>query len=99
VRYRIDRAGGTATLLEQITDPDAPASQWGGSTRKLPGGNWVVAWGHSTFVTEETPSGHFVVTLKFLNDAWSYRANPVLPGTLNPAALRRGMDRMAKEGR
>jgi hypothetical protein len=96
VRYRIDPQKRTATLLERLVNPRVAYSQALGGARKLPGGNWVVAWGHSTYVTEETPSGHFVVTLRFLKDHWSYRANPVPPGRLNPAALRRGMDRMAK---
>jgi hypothetical protein len=96
VRWRIDPEKRTARLLERLVNPRVGYSQALGGARKLPGGNWVVNWGHSTFVTEETPAGHFVVTLKFLADHWSYRANPVLPGGLNPAALRRGMDRMAK---
>jgi Arylsulfotransferase (ASST) len=96
VRWRIDPKKRTARLVERLVNPRVGYSQALGGARKLPGGNWVVAWGHSTFVTEETPGGHFVTTLRFLDDHWSYRANPVPPGRLNPAALRRGMDRMAK---
>jgi hypothetical protein len=97
VRYRIDPAKRTARLLERLVNPDVDYSQALGGARKLPGGNWVVSWGHSPVVTEETPGGHFVTTLHFAGDHWSYRANPVLPGRLNPAALRRGMDRMARQ--
>jgi hypothetical protein len=96
VRYRIDAEKRTATLVERVVNPNVKYSQALGGARKLPGGDWVVSWGHSPIVTEQTPSGHFVMTLRFLDDHWSYRANPVLPGRLNPARLRRGMDRMAK---
>jgi hypothetical protein len=48
-------------------------------------------------VTEQTPGGRVVTSFRFHDAHWSYRANPVLPGRLNPAVLRRGMDRMAKQ--
>jgi hypothetical protein len=96
VRYRIDAAKRRAKLVERIVNPNVAYSQALGGARKLPGGNWVVSWGHSPVVTEETPGGRFVTTLRFADQHWSYRANPVLPGRLNPASLRRGMDRMAK---
>ncbi|HKP92065.1 MAG TPA: arylsulfotransferase family protein [Thermoleophilaceae bacterium] len=95
-RYRIDPAKRTARLVETVVNPNVKFSLALGGARKLPGGNWVVGWGHSTLVTEQTPDGRFVTTFNFHRDHWSYRANPVLPGRLNPAALRRGMDRIAK---
>jgi hypothetical protein len=96
VRYRVDRGKRTARLVESVVNPNVGFSLALGGARKLPGGNWVVNWGHAPRVTEQTPDGRFVTAFRFYGDHWSYRANPVLPGQLNPAALRRGMDRMAK---
>jgi hypothetical protein len=93
VRYGIDAGARTATLLEQLTDPDVPKSQWGGSTRKLPGGNWVTSWGGKPFVTEMTPSGDQVFRL-VLTHSSSYRTFPVPFGTLGAARLRAAMDAM-----
>jgi arylsulfate sulfotransferase len=42
VRYSIDPIAKTATLLEQVNDPDVPGSLFVGSARKLTGGNWVM---------------------------------------------------------
>jgi hypothetical protein len=67
-----------------------------GSARLLPGGNWVVAWGHTPWVTEQTGTGQRVLTIEFSNDAeMTYRAEPVLPDRLSRQPLRRGMDAMA----
>jgi hypothetical protein len=98
LRFSIDEAAGTATEIEQITDPAAVYSTCCGSARKLPGGNWVMSWGSSGVVTELTPSGRRVFALRFggRKGADSYRAFPVLPGRLSIGALRRGMDAMAR---
>jgi hypothetical protein len=93
LRYRIDAQARTATLLEQLTDPEVTSSDWGGGTRKLPGGNWVTAWCHRQLVTEMTPSGKLVFRLVLVRRS-SYRVYPVLPGRLSAATLRSGMDRM-----
>jgi hypothetical protein len=93
VRYAIDTQARSATLVEQVTDPDAPASQWGGSTRRLPGGNWVTAWGGLPLVSEATPAGARVFRLTLTNSS-SYRAFPVPFGTLSASRLRAAMDEM-----
>lgn len=92
VRYAIDRSARTATLIEDVRDTDAPGSRCCGSTRRLPGGNWVSAWGANPFVTEQTATGGRVFKLSFTQGLFSYRANPVLPGQLSRTALRAGMD-------
>ncbi|HET8980947.1 MAG TPA: arylsulfotransferase family protein, partial [Solirubrobacteraceae bacterium] len=93
VRYAIDPTARTATLLESLRKPFVPGSSWCcGSARKLPGGDWVVSWGASRYVTEQTPDGRLVFTLTFLQGLASYRAFPILPGQLSIAALRAGMD-------
>jgi arylsulfotransferase ASST len=94
VLYRIDTTRRTATLLESITDPAVNVSDCCGGARLLPGGDWVIAWGHHTLMTETDPKGNRVFLLRF-PDRTSYRAVPVLPGGLDPARLRAGMDAMA----
>ncbi|MFL5781991.1 MAG: arylsulfotransferase family protein [Thermoleophilaceae bacterium] len=93
VRYVIDPGARTATLVEQLTHPDAPASQWGGSARKLPGGNWVTAWGGLKLLTETTPAGERVFRLTLRKGSW-YRAFPVPYGTLSASRLRDAMEEM-----
>jgi hypothetical protein len=94
VRYSIDETANTATLLERVTDLEAPNSGCCGGSRKLPGGNWVMAWGQNPFVTELTPAGGRVYKVTFTQGLFSYRANPVPFGTLSAAAVRGGMDTM-----
>jgi hypothetical protein len=93
LRFGIDPQAGTATLLEQLTDPFGSMSPCCGSARKLPGGNWVISWGGTDLVTEETPAGKSVFALSF-PEYISYRAFPVLPHKLKRSALYAGMDAM-----
>jgi hypothetical protein len=95
VRFRIDAAARTATRIEHVTNPDIRKSQWGGSARKLPGGDWVIAWGATSLVTEQRPSGATVLALRFGSGHFTYRAAAIPPGRLAATALRRGMDRIA----
>lgn len=94
LRFRIDTTTRTATLLEWIETSLVPESPFVGSARKLPGGNWVVCWGGSTLVTEQTAGGAPVLGLRFKGSQHSYRAVPILPGVLQARALRAGMNRM-----
>ena len=94
VLYRIDTANRTATLLESVTNPGVDSSPCCGGARKLPGGDWVVAWGAIRYVSETDASGNPVLTLDF-NGRSTYRVFPVLPGGFDPAKLRAGMDAMA----
>jgi len=92
VRYTIDSVARTAGLVEQVTDPDVSEAICCGNARKLSGGNWVMSWGLSPFVTELTPVGKRVFRVTFLDHYFSYRVAPVPFGTLSRAALRQGMD-------
>ena len=92
VRYRVDAIARTASLVERVTDPDAPLSSCCGSARKLPGGDWVMEWGLRPFVTELTSTGSRVFKLTFGDNLFSYRADPIVPGRLARSALRAGMD-------
>lgn len=94
LRYRIDTLTRTATLLEQVTDPDPGFSFCCGNARKLPGGNWVAAWGASPFISELTPTGEKAFRLKFEQGSFPYRAVAVPPGELAREDLRTGMDKM-----
>jgi hypothetical protein len=98
--YRIDREKRTAKLIRSIEFGPAELSVCCGSARLLPGGNWVVSWGRTPWVTEQTRTGKRVLTLEFPDDRMrNYRAVPVLPGRLSRSDLRRGMDAMAKRAR
>jgi hypothetical protein len=90
-RYRIDPLARTATLVEQVTDPDAPTSFCCGDARKLPEGDWVMSWGGNPSVTEMTPAGDRIFRLTF-DGYFAYRANPLPFGVLDRALLRNGMD-------
>jgi hypothetical protein len=92
IRYRIDEAAKTATLVEQNTNASETSSFCCGSARKLPGGNWVEGWGGLSDVTEQTADGTEVFRLTFGNGRFSYRTQPVLGSALSAAALRSGMD-------
>jgi hypothetical protein len=96
VRYRIDTAKRTAKLVEGFGQSDVSRSGWGGSARKLPGGNWVVYWGGTVLMTERTPSGRRVLDLEFKDGKHSYRAFPIPPGRLTAQALRQGMNAVAQ---
>ena len=98
LRFRIDAARGTATLLEELTDPDVPESRWQGGTRKLPGGNWVTSWASWPYVTEMTPAGERVLRLTFFGVVPAYRAVPVPFGVIGADRLRRAMDKMHPRG-
>lgn len=92
VRYAIDLETRTATLIESVTDPAVTFSVCCGSSRLLPGGDWVTDWGSTGVVTEQTAASAIVFQLTFPEGWYTYRADPVLPGQLSIAALRAGMD-------
>jgi hypothetical protein len=96
VRYRVDPAAGTATLLEQVSDPsDVPDSPCCGSARKLSGGDWVISWGGRPLVEELNSSGRRVLALHFDGMLFSYRADALEPGRLSTNDLRSAMDAQA----
>jgi VCBS repeat-containing protein len=94
VRYEINEATHTATLVEQITDPKAPSSFCCGSARRSADGSWLMSWGGNSLVTEFNPAGERTFRLGFGGVAFSYRAVAAPEGALSAAALRAGMDAM-----
>jgi hypothetical protein len=95
VRYSINLASGTATLVESVSDPAAaPRSDCCGSALRLgtaPNSDWVADWGFTNTTDELTPSGRIVFQLQW-NGFFSYRTYPILPGLLPLPALRDGMN-------
>lgn len=94
VRYQLNttKRPGTATLVEQQSDPLISSSFCCGSARKLSGGNWVMGWGGTNTDTEMTADGNRVFLLQFASGTLIYRAVPVPYGQLDRVALRAGMD-------
>lgn len=93
VRFRVDERRGTAKLVESISDPEIASSRCCGSARRLPSGDWLVAWGSSDLVGAYDERGRPLFRLR-APGAFTYRANPV-PEGIGIASLRAGMDRMS----
>lgn len=94
VRYEIDEVARTATLVESVTDPEAPASPCCGSARRSDSGSWLVAWGGTTLVSEFDPAGDRTFRLSFPDNRFTYRAFPVAPGRISRAEMRAAMEAM-----
>jgi Arylsulfotransferase (ASST) len=95
--YSLDVSQRTATLVRVVRDLQEPSSFCCGSTRVVPGGNYVVGWGgnpdDTADITETTRFGGRLFELAFTDPAaLAYRGIPVLPGVLSRDALRAGMD-------
>ena len=91
LRFKINRRKRSAKVVEKLSNPAITRSYWGGSTRRLAGGNWVTAWGGTPYLTEMTPGGRTVFELQLPPFA-IYRAVPVPYGVLRPERLRNAMD-------
>jgi hypothetical protein len=96
IRYRVDVTSRTAQVVQQIQDGRVGSSDCCGSARLLPGGNWLLQWGDTPFMTELDPSGAPVLTIQYnMGSVFSYRAVSVAPGVVSADALRQGMDAIA----
>jgi hypothetical protein len=87
VRYRIE--GGTATLLDSVTEAATPVSVCCGSAR-FANGSWLISWGGTELISEVGRSGAKAFDLEF-EDALSYRAVAV-DDELTRRELRAGMN-------
>lgn len=94
VRYSIDEANHTATLIEQVTDPLVPSSYCCGSARRSADGSWLISWGSRSLVTEFNAARERTFKLGFGGTVFSYRAVTAPDRVLTAAALRDGMDYM-----
>jgi hypothetical protein len=94
VRFRIDPAARTATLLQSITDPAVIASYCCGSVRVLDNGDWLIAWGKTGPVGGYDPEGRRTFILRYHSEFFSTRAEPVPAGAVSAQEMRAGMDAM-----
>jgi hypothetical protein len=93
VRYQIDQQAMTATLLEEVSDPEAPSSFCCGSARRSADGSWLMSWGGRSLVTEFDANGNRTFSLSFGGPV-SYRATSAPDGLLDVDQLRAGMNSM-----
>jgi hypothetical protein len=102
VRYRIDEDAGTATLVQEFSDPEVPISVCCGSARRIPHGEWLVGWGGFGVVGAYDRSGapifRFTIAQTPVGQPFTYRAYPVAEGALDVTKLRKAMDKLAKRG-
>jgi Arylsulfotransferase (ASST) len=96
VEFTLDLERRAARLRQDVRFRPAGRSTCCGGARLLPGGNWVVSWGDTPWVTELSPEGRRVLSIRFLGRYASYRAIPVLPGRLSRSDLSRGMDAITR---
>jgi hypothetical protein len=94
VRYEIDEDDMTATLVEQVTDPEITTSNCCGSARRSSDGSWLMSWGGRPLVTEFNAAGERTFKLAFQQGIFSYRAVYVPDGLVSVDQLRAGMDAM-----
>jgi Arylsulfotransferase (ASST) len=93
VRYWINTADRTATLVDSLSDPDVPSSNCCGSARRLATGQWLVSWGGLGTVAQYAPDDSLASKLTF-SGFFSYRAVPVSQQRVSAATLRQAMDTM-----
>jgi Arylsulfotransferase (ASST)/Bacterial cadherin-like domain/RTX calcium-binding nonapeptide repeat (4 copies) len=94
VRYEVNEAAKTATLVEQVSDPLVPSSFCCGSARRSADGSWLMSWGANSLVAEYDATGQTNFRLKFGGTLFSYRAVPVEDEASSVPSLRAGMDAM-----
>jgi hypothetical protein len=97
LHYRIDRRRGTATMLQQIVDPQVGVSVGFASANHFPDGSWLVGWGaigQRGIIGGYTKQGKPAFRLITPKNV-SYRANPVKGNSPTLVQLRHAMDRMA----
>jgi hypothetical protein len=90
VRYSIDTAAHTATLLGSADDPTIPTSVCCGSARYVSSNDWFVGWG-GTSTASELVGGVPGFSLTFPNQLL-YRAEPLTSAQVSPAQLDAAMD-------
>lgn len=96
-RYQINLFNNTATLIDQVTDPEVPSSACCGSAQLLSDGSWLMSWGANPLITEFGSNGARHFELKFSPRAISYRVAPITGSSPTISDLRAGMDAMASQ--
>jgi hypothetical protein len=92
VAFRLDVRHHGAALVRGVRFAQATKSVCCGSARLLPGRDWVVSWGNTPWVTEQTWRGEPVLTIEFRGkDLASYRAVPIMRDQMTRDRLARAM--------
>ena len=74
LEFNLNLRRKSATVVEAVSDSRLPTSAFCcGSASKPAGGNWMVNWGYSDYVSELTPAGKPVLTITWPGSS-SYRA-------------------------
>lgn len=94
--FKLDLAHRHARLLSAVAFPKAGPAGCCGSSRLLPGGNWVTWWGGSEWMSEQTANGRLVLSIRLLDDYTSYRGVPVARGAISRGGLATGMTQQAE---
>ena len=89
VRFDLDLRRGTATFVDQITDPEVKGSHCCGSARRF-GTGWLVDWGHTHVITAFDRRMRIAFRLRLPNQ--SYRAVPVPPAAATADDFDRGLE-------
>ncbi len=93
VRYRIDVAARTATVIQTFTNDAGQLSGCCGSARLLPNGNWVIVWGANRRFSEVDRYGNTVLEMTLPQGRQSYRVQPLTDRKITATGLRAAMDR------
>jgi hypothetical protein len=90
VAYRIDEPAGTATLLWQISAPEASPSFGLGSNRVAADGSVLVGWGNPVqpMFSEYDAAREVVMTISQVGGGAAYRIVKEPPGSFSAAVLR-----------
>ena len=91
-RWQIDVNARTATLVEEVTDPDILSSAAGGSARRLADGSWIVCWANRSHIRAYDSQHRMTFDLSLPTNYTAYRAAPVSASQMSRFALVAGMD-------
>jgi len=94
VRWKINPAARTATLVEQVTDPEVPTGNCCGNARRLADGTWVIHWGVPFTRAYGPAPAHKVLFALHMTDgvSYSYRSVPIAPTQMTRSQIMAGMD-------
>ena len=96
-RFSIDAAAGTATLVQSFGFGSATFSPFIGSARaiepnSLSTSDWLIDWGGTPYITEQTPSGTPALVIDM--HSTPYRAIPISTSQLTLSQLETAMNTM-----
>jgi hypothetical protein len=92
LRFRIDTARRTATLIQAVADPAVTRSPCCGSATRFEDGRWLISWGGASLVGEYGAQGAPLWRLTFGGDLFSYRAIAIRTRAVTRPQLRAAMN-------